>query len=249
MLPSPNPARGAKAQMLSIIIPAYNEEKRIAAAIRALAGWLSANKAIVPSFEIIVAADGTDNTAKVAKAAAKAAKIRNFRVIEFPARVGKGGAISRALEVAKGDALLYDADAAVPPKFIANALREMSLQKADLVCGSREMAGGRRLGKLPFERGLATGAFNLLVNFLLGIGSTDSQCGFKLVKKSAYEALAPFSHSWYEWDVELLSKAKKKGFRVVELPVVWRAVEGSKMKKRDAPGMVFGVLRLKSELR
>ncbi|MFA6049117.1 MAG: glycosyltransferase [Candidatus Micrarchaeia archaeon] len=234
--------------MLSIIIPAYNEEKRIAGTIAKLGKWLSQNRRLVPSFEVIVATDGTDSTAKVAALAAKIAKIKEFRVLEFPKRVGKGGAVSRALSIAKGDALLYDADAAVPPKFIATALREMKLHKACIVCGSREMPGGSRRGKIPLERRLATRAFNLLVNSLFGLDCTDSQCGFKLAKKSAYHALAPFSHSWYEWDVELLAKAKKKGLKVVEIPVEWAAVEGGKMKKRYTVGMVIGVLRLKSEL-
>ncbi len=232
--------------MLSIIIPSYNEEQRIGKTLLLLKKWLAKNQAIVPSYEMIVADDGADRTAKIVSELAQ--NWAALRLLKFPVRAGKGGAISKALEVARGDALVYDADAATSPEFIATALRAIDAEGAGIVCGSRELPDSRRVGKIGLERRLATKAFNFFVNLLFGLDCTDSQCGFKLLRKSAYKKLLPFSHPWYEWDVELLAKAKKAGFKVVEIPIEWRAVEGGKMKKRYTLGMVLGVLGLKMEL-
>ncbi len=234
--------------MLSIIIPTYNEEKRIERTLGLLEKWLFQNRALVPSYEIIISDDGSDGTVSKALSFAKKAKIP-LKAIRVARREGKGGAIMKALANAKGDALLYDADAATHPKFIAYALEAAQNSGADLVLGSREMQGAKKTGNLPFERRLATKAFNLFVNALLGLSVTDSQCGFKFIKREAYRALLPkLKHKWYEFDVELIAKAKKAGFKIAEIPIEWRAIEGGKMKKRYTIGMVLGTLSLKWEL-
>ncbi|MFQ5406145.1 MAG: glycosyltransferase [Candidatus Micrarchaeia archaeon] len=228
--------------MLSVIIPTFNEEKRITPTLRLLCNWLEKNSF---SYEVIVSDDGSDNTAEIVREFSK--KNPKVSLVKFEKRVGKGAALNRALRLVRGDALLYDADAAVHPRFIARALT--FLNQNDVVIGSRNLPLSKRLGFFPFERRIATKLFLSVANLLFSLNVSDSQCGFKLLSKKSVENLLPLlKHSGYEWDVELLAKARMSKMLIAEIPVEWTAVRGSKMKKRSVLPMSLGILELKAEL-
>ncbi len=220
---------------LSLVIPAYNEAARIARTAREAASYLAAQP--YPT-ELIVVDDGSgDGTAALARRAL--AGRDDARVIEIP-HGGKAAALRAGMQAAGLDQVAFsDADLAVPLAALAD-LRAALTRGCDVAIGSREGAGARRLGE-PEYRHLMGRAFNLLVRALLLPGIHDTQCGFKLFRRETAcdildrallyrdggEILGPRVTAF---DVELLSVARARGWRVCATPVVWTYGEGSKVQ-------------------
>ncbi|MCX6768071.1 MAG: glycosyltransferase [Candidatus Micrarchaeota archaeon] len=227
--------------MLSIIVPTHNEEKRIRATLLAVAGFLEKKR--LP-YEVIVVDDGTDATTGIVLALGK--KNRKIRFIHFPLRLGKGGAVVEGFKAAKGDAVIYDADAATPPGEIPKLVE--GLKKADVVVGSRKLPGSVVHG-LSFTRRVASACFSTLASALFGLGIRDTQCGFKAVRRAACKKLVPqFVSKGFEWDVELLARAKRAGMRISEVPIEWFQRGGGTVRARDVWKMFWGLLALRKTL-
>jgi len=227
--------------MLSVIIPTHNEEKRITPTLRLLSDFLEKK---YPAYEIIVVDDGTDATAEIVKKIGKHdGKIRR---LHFPRRLGKGGAIMQGMRTARGDAVIYDADSSVPAHEIPKLVE--GLGKADVAVGSRKLPGSVVRG-LPFERKVTSAAFSLLTRILFNTGVRDTQCGFKAIRRQASKKLLPLLVSrGFEWDVELLARAKQKGMRILEVPVEWSHRGGSTLEPKDVWKMFLGLLALRKTL-
>ncbi|MBC8076767.1 MAG: glycosyltransferase family 2 protein [Chloroflexales bacterium] len=207
---------------LSVVIPAYNEHNRLPRTLSAIASYLDQYPG---SAEIIVADDGsTDDTADIAERL-------GARVLRCDHR-GKGFAIRAGALAAHGDyVLLCDADLAVPieewPKLAAKLDAGY-----DVVIGSREGMGAQRQGE-PWYRHIMGRVFNLVIQVVALGGIQDTQCGFKALTRAACNDL--FRHlaiygddapvlrgpAVTAYDVELLFLARKRGYRIAEVPVLW----------------------------
>lgn len=227
---------------LSLILPMYNEEPRIVSTLDAVEDIL--DQLGGEAYEIIIAEDGSrDGTDKLArKLAEQREKIFH---LHSDTRLGRGLALKNALTMAKGSKLVYmDADLATNPKCLHNLVE--SMKQADMVIGSRYVQGSRV--KRPLIRNLASIAYNLLVRLIFKDGVSDHQCGFKGFRRSLLDDIldSVFSHGWF-WDTEIIIRAKRKDYSVVEIPVEYIEPDERKSKTnlyRDTARMALGLLRL-----
>lgn len=211
---------------LSVIVPCYNEEKRIARALDALFAYLPHH---FPSWEIIAVDDGsTDNTWNILSTYK-----RHFAHF-IPLRVdhkGKGRAVRVGMLTAFGEHRLFvDADLSTPLTEIPPALEW--LHNYDIAIGSREI--DRSKVKATFKRRIMGRIFNILISDLTP-GIKDTQCGFKVFRDNVAEELFNLQKvDGWAFDVELLYLAKALGCRVKEFPVAWTHDEGSKVRAVSA---------------
>lgn len=225
---------------LSIVIPAHNEEPRISRCLEKVAEFLKGKRDV----EVVISEDGSaDRTLEIARSFAK--RDGRIRILHSERRLGKGGGLIRGLKAARGENVVFmDADCAVEPLEIPKLLD--GLEKADLATGSRTIRDSIIVKQSPLLRQIAGTSFNLLVNLLFGLHSSDTQCGFKAMRKPALQAILPsLKRTGFETDVEMLVAAKRLGLKVVEVPIRWRHVEGSKVNVfKESAKMFSGVLRL-----
>ena len=209
---------------LSIVIPAYNEARRLPESFARLYEYLQRQPYLA---EVIVVDDGSDDsTAAVVRA--WMGRWHALRLIQIP-HTGKGGAVRAGALAAQGAWIfLADADFSMP-------VQELSLfapseyPSTDVLIGSREVPGARRIGE-PFYRHLMGRAFNLAVQWLLAPGIRDTQCGFKRLRREV--ALDLFFHqsvTGWGFDVELLYVARLRGYVIREIPISWYYKTGSKI--------------------
>ena len=217
---------------LSVVIPAFNEEVRIASTVKSIVGYLSEwlpDSNSSRDWEVLVVNDGSsDSTASiVVKLSESDGRIK---LIDLP-HGGKGAAVRRGMDEARGEwRFLCDADLSMP---IDNLVRFFAgvdgHPEYDVAIASREAPGARRFNE-PKSRHVKGRLFNYAVKILALRGIEDTQCGFKLF--SAESATRLFPHQSLEgwaFDVELLVMAEKAGFGVGEVPIDWYYGEGSKM--------------------
>ena len=227
--------------MLSIIVPTHNEEKRIRGTLLLLEDFLEGRGT---AYEIIVVDDGTDSTAEIAGRIAK--KNKKIRVVHLEKRQGKGGAVMLGMREAKGDSIIYDADASAAPREIPKLAE--GLKKADLVVGSRKVPSSVAVG-MPLERVVTSAVFSFLVRLLFNLGVKDTQCGFKAIRKEAAKKLVrQVKSTGFVWDVELIARAKKNGLKVVEVPIEWTYRAGGTIKPLDTLVMLKDLLALRRSL-
>jgi len=226
---------------LSVLIPAYNEEKRIGPCLERLSAFLRANH---PSSEIIVSSDGSrDRTEMIVREYMDKQPEVPVRVFHSPKRLGKGGGFKRAIQAAEGRyTVLIDTDLPVPLETITRAVRELE-NGTDVVAGSRLAKGGSRRDRV--SRKFMSYGFHLLVRLLFGM-RLDSQCGFKGVKTNlGRRVFARVVNPGLAFDVEFLIRAKQLGANIVEFPVRWENGTGSSLRLfRDSFGMLRELLRI-----
>ena len=222
---------------LSVIVPAYNEEERIRGFLKDLVGFLKGRDS-----EIIVVNDGsTDNTLAVLGEFGK-----EIRIISYKNNRGKGAAVKMGIMESRGEKIIFmDADGATPPGEIPKM--ENVLDEYDVATGLRTSRNSRILRKQPFHRVFLSRAFNRMVDMLFRIGVDDYLCGFKGFRRQAARELAKelVSERW-EFDVELMARARKKGLRIKQFPITWSDVKGSKLSSfRDPVSILFHLIVLK----
>lgn len=237
--------------VLSLIIPCYNEESRLPATLRTVLEFLATR---AYDWELIIADDGSDDgTARIAQEAASPA---NVRYLPLPHR-GKAAAVRAGVDAARGRFIVFtDADLSTPIEYLEDVVRLLSAD-LDLVIGTREGAGARRLGE-PAYRHLMGRLFNYLVRVLVVRGVQDTQCGFKAFRADVAHDLFGCSLLYRDatteirgplvtgFDVELLFLARKRGYRLCQLPVTWHHVDGSKVRPGiDSLLMVRDTIRVR----
>ncbi|NUN11111.1 glycosyltransferase family 2 protein [Candidatus Micrarchaeota archaeon] len=202
--------------MKSIIIPSYNEEKRIGKTLEKLALALKNKK----GFEVVIVDESTDSTPEIIASFKKKLPIK---YIHYSYKLGKGGALRKGFAAAKGDCLIMDADLSVS---IDESLTLFDyLKQFDVAIGSRYIRGASK--ELPFSRWFASRNFNFLVKSLLGLNYSDTQCGYKAFTRKVAKMIAKESiENGFVWDVECLLLCKKHGFSVKEVPVNWKHISG-----------------------
>jgi dolichyl-phosphate beta-glucosyltransferase len=231
---------------LSVVIPAYNESGRIERTLAAVTGYLRRH---FDHWELVVVDDGsTDDTAAVVQdfAARDPASAGRVRLVANPKNLGKGGAVRRGvLEAALEWVLVSDADLSTPIEELSKLAAHSG--EAPVVIGSRGMAASQILRRQPLYRELMGRGFNVLVQCAALPGISDTQCGFKLFRRSA--AVAVFSRLTIEgfgFDVEALWLARRLGFEIREVPVVWLDDPATKVRPlRDAWRMAGDLARVR----
>lgn len=222
----------------SVIIPAYNEERTIARAVRETSRVFSS---LEKPFEIIVVDDGSsDRTATVVERMRR--DHPELALLRHPSNQGKGAAVRTGVERATGDIFLFlDADLATHPSEFDQFIP--AFKRADIVVCSRSVKGTRIAERQSFLRVLAGKLFNLLaVRWYLGMPYRDTQCGFKAFTQKTKPLFRDMRASGWVFDVELLWRARRAGYRIVERPVTWRHGRDSRVRLLDA-------IRIVQELR
>jgi uncharacterized protein (TIRG00374 family) len=227
---------------VSVVLPAYNEEKTIENTVRVSLETLAT---FLPdgSYEVIVAEDGCDDrTPEIAdELAAEDDRVRHFHSDE---RLGRGGALERAFEAADGDTLVYyDTDLATDMRHLEELVEAVRSEGYDIATGSRRMPG-KRQAREP-ERGLASTGYNSLVKLFLRSDLYDHQCGFKAFDRETLFAIMPDvqDNHWF-WDTEVLIRAQKAGYTIKEFPVDWTPKGDTKVDLvRDVFGMGSQIMR------
>lgn len=200
---------------LSVVIPAYNEERRISSTLARLHGYLAQQPY---GSEILVVSNGSrDRTVEVVQECART--VPNISVVSIPQK-GKGVASKTGVLRSRGEIIfLCDADLSMPAEGLDRILR--ATETADIAAGSREAPGARRFQE-PWYRHLMGRIFNRLVQLLAVPGVEDTQAGFKAFRRPV--ALKLFERqavNGFGFDVELLYLARKYGYVTREVPIDW----------------------------
>ena len=222
---------------LSIIIPAYNEEKRVKATLKHLIEKF--NK----SCEILIVSESTDKTNIIVT---KFSELAPFvKLMTSAKRLGKGGAFKKGFKNSRGKiVMLLDSDLPVLVSDVKNVLS--AVDEADVAVASREIEGTRIVIYPPLIRVFAGKVFSKLFNLLFDLHVKDTQCGCKVFKREVLKNVLPAVESnGFEFDAELLFRCKKAGYTIKEVPVNWSYKPDSKLNLfKDTISMGKGVLKL-----
>ena len=234
------------APSLLLLIPAYNEEARIEPVLRLYATFFQENYR--GQFQLVVVLNGCrDNTLEVVRRVAKEFPV--IRWLDFPAPIGKGGALIEGLRLAvTADVIGFvDADGATGPGAVLQLLPY--LEKAECVIGSRWLPGSVLLKAQPKFRQVISRIFHLIVELLFWLHIQDTQCPCKLMRRAAVEKIyRNLLIADLAFDVNLLVAMKQAGFRILEVPIEWTDVVGSKVTSsllRQSLTMFLSVVRVK----
>lgn len=215
------------AEQLSIVIAAYNEEARICGSLQMIREYLERER---QECEIIVVDDGsTDRTAAVVEE--MSCGFPALTVIRYETNRGKGYALRTGVMASQGDiVLLSDADLSTPIEELETLRPHLAERGCHIAIGSRALALSRILKKQPWWRRGMGKTFNRIVKLLIMDDFSDTQCGFKLFCGSVARTIfAEARIDRFAYDVEILALAKKKGYRVAEVPIRWINAPGSKV--------------------
>ncbi len=202
---------------LSIVVPAYKEEKRLYKILESVDQYRDNHDFIV---ELVVVIDGSlDGTAEIARQ--YAAKNKYCIVIDRKENKGKGYSVKEGVLVASGKYILFaDADNSTPLEQVDKLLA--ATPSFDVLIGSRYADDGKLAIAQPFYRIAGSRALNLVIQLLAARGIKDTQCGFKLFEKEAAKQI--FKRQTldrFSFDIELLAIARKLGYKIKEVGVVW----------------------------
>jgi dolichyl-phosphate beta-glucosyltransferase len=228
---------------LSIVVPCYNEEQRLPRTIEQIESYL-AGKEI--SYELILVDDGsTDRTRKIMDAAA--ARNPFVRIEALRQNRGKGRALAEGVAAARGSEILVtDADLSTPIDELEKLQAELA-KGAGVAIASRALRASRVEVSQPIYRVLMGKVFNLLVQVVLLPGIWDTQCGFKLFRAEvAHDAFAKLTTDGFGYDPEVLYRAKRRGEKIAEVPVIWRNSSPTKVSPiKSSLDMFRHVLRIR----
>jgi glycosyltransferase involved in cell wall biosynthesis len=201
---------------LSIIIPAHNEAKRLPPSLEKIDAFLQ--KQAYASEVIVVENGSADGTFEIAKDFEQ--RKTYLRVFHEEDR-GKGLAIKRGMLESRGKyRFLCDADLSMPIEQV-NRFLPPQLETVDVAIGSREVVGSKRFNEPPYRHFIGR-IFNTMVRWLLLPGLQDTQCGFKCFRDEVAETVFPLQHlDGMSFDAEVLYIARRKGFKIVEIPIDW----------------------------
>jgi dolichyl-phosphate beta-glucosyltransferase len=226
------------------VIPAHNEQNRLPATLEQIFHFLKQQSF---TSEVIVVENGsTDTTYKVAQTFA--AQHENLRVIQ--SEKGKGAAVQRGMLEAKGDyRFMCDADLSMPVEEVVKFIPP-TLQNFDIAIASREAKGAVRYNEPPYRHWGGRG-INFLIQTLILPGLNDTQCGFKCFRaRVAEDVFQKQTLSGWSFDIELLYIARRRGYRIVELPIHWYHFTDSKVSAlRDAVRMIEDIFRIHANAR
>ncbi len=219
-----------------VILPVYHEAK-IARRVHAVAAQFAR---VHPGYELVFVDDGsTDGTARILQEAMEADPLPGIRLIALGENYGKGQAIERGIEGATEDYIVFtDGDMAYPLELIPRFVERLA--QVDIVIGSRDLAYREAREKnqpLPagapaLRRRIVGRAFNLISRLVLGLGYPDTQAGIKAFRRDvAIDLFSARQVHGFGFDAEILFIAKKRGYRVAQIPVIVSSDHNYKMSK------------------
>jgi glycosyltransferase involved in cell wall biosynthesis len=226
--------------MISVVILAHNEADEI--------GGLLDEFSAFEGLELIIAEDAsTDHTPNIVQEFAT----HNSNVIlsSSPVLAGKGAALRRGLALATGDVLGFiDGDASIHPRDFMRVAATIE-QGADLAVGSRKLRGSITTIPQPLSRRLSGSIYRMLARLLLDTTIHDFQCGCKAFRREVWDAIT-LTCDGFAFDAELIAKAHRGGFTIVEVPITWSNKANSKVKvSRDVLPMLRCLLSVRAEIR
>lgn len=220
---------------VTVAVPVYNEPEDIEPFIRAVEKELEGM-----DYEIVIAEDGSNDAPGIIKRM----KAKRCRVLHSDERLGKGGALGRAIRESDCEIFAYmDVDLSSDIRELKRLISGVE-KETPISTGSRLMPGSKT--KRGFTREFAGRSFNFLVRLLLGSKVRDHPCGFKAFRrKDILPILDQVKDTRWFWDTELLVKAQRAGLKVDEFPIEWSEKGESKVRIfNDAKDMGLGILRL-----
>lgn len=231
---------------LSVIIPAYNEERRIGKTLREIDSYFKKQNY---TYEILVVDDGSkDKTKEIVESLAS--EIKNLKCLGYGRNEGKGFAVRFGMLNAKGKFRLFsDADHSTPISEIEKFFPEFE-KGADVVIASRELKESiLEPPQGPWRRFVGEG-FKILRKLVVGLWKIeDTQCGFKCFKEEVVEKVFPKCKiNRFAFDPEILILVKKEGYKIKEVPVLWRNDPHSKVKFKSIFNMLLDLLKIRYNL-
>lgn len=231
-----NGGAGEEDVEITLVLPAYNEadqiENAVKEAIKALAN-------MTRSFEIIIAEDGSsDGTDEIV---GRLSREYNFvRQLHSEERLGRGRALSDAFRVSRGSILAYmDVDLSTDIRFF-KPLIDCIWAGYDLATGSRMLLDS--VVERAILRRMASWTYNALARTLLRTGVRDHQCGFKAFsRKSLLEVLDRVETKGWFWDTEIISLTARLGFRIKEIPIIWKERDGKSRVRLFTDSITMGL--------
>ncbi|OAQ26932.1 glycosyltransferase family 2 protein [Linnemannia elongata AG-77] len=243
---------GAPTKTLSVVVPAYNESERLPIMMKETLDFLKekAHKDLTFSYEILIVDDGSqDSTVRVALEMAQKEDIKDIRVLSFEKNRGKGGAVIQGMQYTRGEyILMVDADGATRFSDLDALQVKLKATEQDglgVAVGSRaHMVKTDAVVKRSFIRNFLMYSFHKVVYILGCRGIEDTQCGFKLFSRKAAQAIFPNMHvEGWVFDIEVLMIAQQLRIPIVEVPVAWQEIDGSKVSlMRDSIQMALDLL-------
>lgn len=233
---------------ISIVMPAYNEEKRIGKTLESYLDFFKElHKREKLDYQILIVINGTkDKTEEIIKNYQK--KDRNLKYLNFE-RGGKGFAITEGFKHSLEDNFdiigFVDADLATSPEEFWKLIK--NINSYDGVIADRYARGAKISPAFSFRRLIVSRVFNLIVRFLFGLSHGDTQCGAKVFKASSLnKVIKDISMTQWAWDIDLLYSCKKRNLRIKSVPTVWIEAEGSKLDiNKTSIQMFFAVIQLR----
>jgi dolichyl-phosphate beta-glucosyltransferase len=226
-MPSPI---GSAPTSLTLVLPAYNEAKRIGPALDDLMAYLHTRPADLPVTDVLVIDDGSSDDTAALVAARPEVVDGLLRVMIVP-HAGKGAAVRAGMLAATGDLVVFaDADMATPPAELVKLVA--ALGSADVALGSRIQPDGTDMrASQPRYRRLLGGVFHSLASVWVVGNVKDTQAGFKgFTREAAHDLFARQQVTSIVFDVELIHLARRRGYRIAIVPIRWEDVRGSRMR-------------------
>ncbi len=227
----------------SIVIPAYNEGKRLGPTLEKVLAYVRRQGW---DAEVIVVNDGSrDNTAEIVRRFAETNP--QLRLVENPGNRGKGYSVRHGMLKAQGEIIVFsDADLSSPIEEMPKLLQAIA-EGADIAIGSRWLQAKLQTTRQSLHRQFFGRIFNALNRIILGLHFKDTQCGFKAFTRPAAQTILPLQQiERWGFDPEILFLARKFGFRVVEVPVRWGHVGGTRINPLvDGARMFQEMLRIR----
>lgn len=233
---------------LSVVIPCYNEEKRITTTIKRLEDFFvseSKNKYQLGQVEVLCIENGSrDATSRVIEDLIEHSSL-DIKLLHT--EKGKGNAVRRGVHDAKFErVLVMDADNATDISHLAHMMDILHTQKGvDIVNSSRRIDGAYVVHRQGVLRRVLGNTFHILVHNIFSLPVSDSQNGFKLFKTEVARHLySKVTTTGWVSEVELFIIAKKLKYRVSEIPVTWHDISGSTLGLNDVPKIVYDLLKI-----
>ncbi len=230
---------------LSVVIPAYNEERNIRESLRRIESFMALQRY---DWECIVSSDGSkDRTVEWVSDFVKTHPSGRFKLLSNEKNEGKGFTVRRGILASRGKFILVtDADLSAPIKEVDKLINALE-SGYDIAIGSRAVRAEGADVQQSLKRRVAGRVFNFLVRLIILKGFLDTQCGFKCFKKeAAFKLFGMQKLNGFSFDVEILYLAKKYGFKIKEVAVMWRQAPGTHVRlARDSFAMIKDLLKIR----
>ena len=229
---------------ISVVIPAYNEAKRLPGTLRAAENYFGTRNL---SCEILIVDDGSqDDTVQICSNLRD--EITGLQILCNGRNRGKGFSVRHGILEASGPfVLMMDADQSSPMEELDKLLPSVRDGQSDIAIGSRALKESQILVHQPLYREPLGFLYNDIIQLLVLKGIQDTQCGFKLFRREVARDVFPRGRlSGFAFDVEILFIARKLGYRITEIPIRWQNDPNSKIKiLRHGSNMLADLLRIR----